>query len=826
MANNTLFKLIKKKIPDLTHAEELLLTTLSEGQILGFRIQGEDSLEPCKVKELPNECAIRASVIAAICTSPAAFEYMHPGGLRLMGARIEGSLDLENVNFPFPLRFHKCLFEQKINLPFARITELEFSGCCTKDINLHGSTVIGRLLLTKGFHAMGMVNLANSIIGDNVDCQGGWFEKSGSYPLIATRMKAGGDVIFNNGFIAIGGIDLYGLELKGNLVCEDCKFENAGGVALDGTAMKVGGSIILRNGFVANGLVRFQGAVVDGSLDCTSGKFENLEGYAIDAERIKVGDAVFFREGFEANGGVRLFGARVGSLECDNGKFIKPEGYAINAEWMKVVGAILFRKGFEVKGEVRLLRTEVGGNFECSNGKFENTGGCAILAERMKIGGSIFMKNGFEAKGDVNLLGAEVDGNLECINGKFENPDGYAIFAAEMKIRGNILLRKAFDAKGEVCFSRVEAGGDLNCDNGRFEKIDGYALNAEMLKVNGNISFQDGFIAEGGVQLSHVEIGKNLIFTDCKLEKKGDIALFAPFMNVKDNILFQNGFEVIGGVVLVGTRVGQNLIFRDSKLSNPGSEVFNCTNCQIDNTFAWSNLREKPVGDIVLENVYTSIFEDEPNSWPDNACIRMDGFQYVSITTETTRNINNRLRWLELQAPGHFSTQPYEQLIKVYRSMGLERQAKQVGIAKQNALRKHGDLDFLSKAWNWILGSFIDHGYSPWKALRLMIVLILLGWVVFDLAFQEGVMTLTKEPITFIERGIKIEIPYYKFNPTVYSIDVLVPFLDLQQESYWLPNNSIPGGQKFLVYYWIHLSLGWFLTTMAVAAFTGIIKKD
>ncbi len=189
-------------------------------------------------------------------------------------------------------------------------------------------------------------------------------------------------------------------------------------------------------------------------------------------------------------------------------------------------------------------------------------------------------------------------------------------------------------------------------------------------------------------------------------------------------------------------------------------------------------------------------------------------------------DIDHRLNWLELQDPERFSTQPYEQFIHLYRSQGLERQAKRFGIEKQRALRKHGNLPLLSKFWNWLLGLFIDNGYSPEKAILWMLVPIALGTILFNTAFDQGLMTRTQGQVTFVEDELEVEVPYPTFTPLAYSLDAFIPIVNLHQESYWLPNNSITGGAYYLYYYWLHIGMGWFLTSLAVAAISGIVKKD
>ncbi|MBZ0325221.1 MAG: hypothetical protein K8F57_03405, partial [Alphaproteobacteria bacterium] len=67
---------------------------------------------------------------------------------------------------------------------------------------------------------------------------------------------------------------------------------------------------------------------------------------------------------------------------------------------------------------------------------------------------------------------------------------------------------------------------------------------------------------------------------------------------------------------------------------------------------------------------------------------------------------------------------------------------------------------------------------------------------------------------------------YPVLDPMIYSLDVLLPIVDLHQESYWLPSVNKPYGALARWYMWLHIAVGWIFTTLAVAGFTGLVKKD
>ena len=69
--------------------------------------------------------------------------------------------------------------------------------------------------------------------------------------------------------------------------------------------------------------------------------------------------------------------------------------------------------------------------------------------------------------------------------------------------------------------------------------------------------------------------------------------------------------------------------------------------------------------------------------------------------------------------------------------------------------------------------------------------------------------------------------PYYKeFSPVVYSLDNFLPIINLGEKDHWMPNPHEGGLGGFLrVYLWIHIALGWLLTTLFVAGLTPIVRS-
>ena len=82
---------------------------------------------------------------------------------------------------------------------------------------------------------------------------------------------------------------------------------------------------------------------------------------------------------------------------------------------------------------------------------------------------------------------------------------------------------------------------------------------------------------------------------------------------------------------------------------------------------------------------------------------------------------------------------------------------------------------------------------------------------------------------------------YTTFSPWLYALDVLLPIVDLRQESDWSPrvfdetgtviapwseNSSWGWGHSVRIFEWVLILVGWSLSALLVGAVTGIIRRD
>lgn len=415
----------------------------------------------------------------------------------------------------------------------------------------------------------------------------------------------------------------------------------------------------------------------------------------------------------------------------------------------------------------------------------------------------------------INLRHARITALF--LDGTHTGPIG----ADGLKVKGSVFLRedskhRTFEAQGAVRLLGASIGGDLDCNGGRFLNPgkDTKALNADRLTVKGSVFLGDGFKAQGAVRLLNANIGGNLDCTGGLFRNPGGYALTADGVTVKGCVFLSDKFHVEGLVSLVAADIRLVL-----GLTGNDPDV----QCLLD-----------------LRNARIGTLYDDATPWP--AQLELDGFIYTHIQDESPKDATTRLKWLSRQPPKPFRPQPYEQLAKVLREAGHEEDAKKILIAKGDALRKlawrEGRL--LKSFLQFLLGLSTGYGYRPGRPVLVLLGFLFLGFCVFKAGYQADVMAPVKQRSYLISKTLSENVPqkliwddYPDFNAFIYSLDSLVPLVDLRQEEHWMPSpgksgicGAVPVAGWFVrVYYWLHVCLGWLFTTLGLAGLTGLIKK-
>src|SRR5262249_22569258 len=150
-----------------------------------------------------------------------------------------------------------------------------------------------------------------------------------------------------------------------------------------------------------------------------------------------------------------------------------------------------------------------------------------------------------------------------------------------------------------------------------------------------------------------------------------------------------DGFTAVGEVTLVSAAIGDSLQCRAATFSNVGKIALDLEGAKISRSLILKSLSSSPDGVVDLSFSHTGQLSDDSTSWPDRGLLILQGLTYEGIAGAT--DSETRLEWLNRQPRGQFRPQPYEQLIRILREMGHDRDAQKIAIAKQIALRESGE---------------------------------------------------------------------------------------------------------------------------------------
>src|SRR5207249_1723818 len=317
----TLLDLAKTKFAprELTHAEEKVFMSTELGEPASALTGDDKQDDPANAANWPDARVVHAECLAWLCTDREASSRVTFRGIQIYGMRIDGKLDLEFAQAPFPFWTWKCAFTNEIVLRHAHFPALYLQFTHVKSIDADGAKIDGNIFLRDHFKAAGEVRLLGATIGGNLEC--------------------------NHGAQLIN--------------------PNPNGRALNADGVKINSYVFLRDGFKAQGEVNLLGAIIGRNLECDGAQLSNPDGKALNADGAKINGSAFLRNGFSSQGEVNFLGATIGlNLDCEAAQLSNPKGMALNADGAKINGGLYLRRGFKAIGEVDLIRAAIGGRSE------------------------------------------------------------------------------------------------------------------------------------------------------------------------------------------------------------------------------------------------------------------------------------------------------------------------------------------------------------------------------------------------------------------------------------------------------------------------------
>ena len=355
-------------------------------------VPNDPSNDPTNANNWDGQRNVRAELVRWMCVDPEVPTLVDPRGIRLLGARITGKLDLSHVHVPFGIALIRCTIPERMNFDSAEIPRLDLHASYIGEIFAPSLVVNGDADIgwdgseySNDLHASGETYFLSARIGGTLSLGGSKFHYSlapGRDPASSklamdlslggrealkpavdlTNVQVKGDLVLCCGFESQGGVLIGAVAIGGSLLCPGGHFINAGSVALEADGARIERDVYLNKAelspqtggsgnfgriwhprpFEADGLVSFVTAVVGGNFVVYVAEFKGLpsDNFGLDASGINVRGALAWQKvDLQGSGRLNLAGATIQALLDDEQSWPKPGNLILDAFTYTWLGA-------------------------------------------------------------------------------------------------------------------------------------------------------------------------------------------------------------------------------------------------------------------------------------------------------------------------------------------------------------------------------------------------------------------------------------------------------------------------------------------------------
>jgi sRNA-binding regulator protein Hfq len=663
----------------------------------------------------------------------------------------------------------------------------------------------------------------NISIGLNLtafNCQGLHFDQT-----VSGSINASGIVV--DGQFRCDGLRLFGLlhlpnaKINSDFTIYQSKIEARGIVALHASGLDVGGAVTLDDSSFI-GRLNFIGAKVGRDLIIENGQIDAGPGVSFFGDNIKISGRCFIRNGMKIRGTVRLFSATIaGELDLGSTEIKDVEEFAFDARNAHIGGTAYISNGFKADGRVSLYVTDIAGELVLSGATIRPTQNIALDFQGSKIHGTVRLDGQFNAGGAVLFYGANIDGDLSCQGARVSTSYTFAFDGRRSSIKGAVFMTENFFANNLVSFYGASVGGDLVLM--KAEIAAGRALEISAISA-ANLRMAQAHVG-GGVEAAGAHFSGRVIIENSQIGGGVNHAFHAPNLRAQSMAVYGDKTEITGTILLYGATILGDLEIKDCTLIPRGNQqsalVFNAASSHCNGTLRWRPSRA-PLGSVNLENAHVGALDDDLDKWP--ATLKLDGFTYDGLVGNVAQDVAARLAWLKRQSEYH--SQPFEQLIAIYRKLGDSGRAAEVAISKWR--RRRENLTGWARAWDIFLDLSSGYGYRPWRPLLAIVVTIALGIAVYQWGEYRHVFCPADslKPETRNAELCATSTAYPRFNPVLYSLESLLPIADFGQRRMYVVRADNAASFWVNLYTVFHRFSGWIFGLLLALAPTNVLKRE
>ena len=496
----------------------------------------------------------------------------------------------------------------------------------------------------------------------------------------------------------------------------------------------------------------------------------------------------------DVDGEVRLRGAVIsGGLLLDGARLSNAGAHAVHGERLQLSGDLLATDA-HVLGELYLDLAQVEGRLTLDGAAVSVPGAVAVSARMARISGGVSGRRA-TIEGELSLRGLQTESTVLFTDAQLVNPDGTALRLSRASTGGVVLERSHVTGEVRMHLARISHG--LSVADATLHAPGRVALDLDGIRVESDVDAHRVTV-DGAVQVRSAVISNFLQFSGATITGAvvdGEpLALNATGVQVERVADCGHGFRADAAVRFTGARVGV-LTFGDGRLADDGRALvaFRLRAHELDLSFA-----APPGGTVDVSYSTVDILQDEPESWPPQ--LRLDGLVYGALRPALPPD--RRLAWLRRTGPG-YRPQPFEQLARTYRGLGDDRAARSVHLAQQR--RRRATMPWPARAWGRLQDVTVGYGYQPGRAALWLLALLVVGTAFFQ-ATHPAVSGTGRPPA---------------FNAFLYTLDLLLPIIDLSQQSAYAP---IGTGSQLVADGLI--VAGWTLATTLAAGATRALRRE
>lgn len=365
----------------------------------------------------------------------------------------------------------------------------------------------------------------------------------------------------------------------------------------------------------------------------------------------------------------------------------------------------------------------------------------------------------------------------------------------------------------------------------RISNPSGIAVDADRLVVDGSLYFNSSIIenscAEGGVRLTDARVGGSVYFCSTVVRNTAGPAVTAEGLAVARDILADgtcsmHGSSVLGTLILLDARVDGVLWARDATIRNDaGTAVhggglrlgrdlyldggFTAKGC--GTTRATVHLSGARVGGPLHLTCSGVQHDDDQYRWS------VDGLVYEGVPLVDGRSDLAGWVYLLQRATPRYSAQSYQQIAAVCRAEGHDSDLRAILMAQRRDQVRRGGLTGTDLWWARITGIVLGYGYQPWRAL-LILIAVLIGSIALTIGLgNAGALAAGPPPractvIETVARGLDLGAP---FLPRAPASTCMITATD--------------AGVILTIVTWLLQTATWALAALFIAGFTGIVRR-